>query len=180
MNVQIPFLDQAIQLINQGAYPEAISLLQKIVASAPAEPVPRMQLAKACLDWVQLQSQTSISGIDPENLNDTSKQLLQVVENELKILIDRHPNFPHVQSLMGIVHMIHSRTEAAIRCLRKAQRKESRDPDVIYNLGYMLFESQRLDEAVIQFSRLTALFPEHGIGWQMLGLTSLKMPGALL
>lgn len=171
MNRQIPGLDQALQLFKRGAYPEAIELFQQIVAAEPRQPEPRLHLAKACLDWVQILTQVSLTELEPERLSDAGKQLLQLALTELHILAERHPTFPHVQTLLGIVHFVFDRPEEAVRCLRKALRKEPRNPDVLYNLGYVLLELELITESEMQFSRLTALYPEHGMGWQMLGQT---------
>lgn len=169
MNRHIPRLDQAVQLMNQGDYPEAINLLQHIVATEPREPEPRLHLGKACLDWVHIQTQTSLTDLEPDTLNDVEKHLLEEAQTQFLFLAEHNPSFPHVQSLLGIVHLVFCRLDDAVRCLRKALRKQPRDPEVLYNLGYVLHELKHHTEAATQFSRLTALYPEHGMGWQMLG-----------
>lgn len=172
---QPPLLDQATQLLRQGSYPEAITLLEKIVAATPEAPEPRLQLAKACLGWVQNHAQIAIMELDPESLDDPGKQRLQKAVNELQILADRHPSFPHVQSFLSILHMVYGRSKDAERCVYAALRMAPSDPNELYNLAYVLMELNHLDEAITQFARLTALHPEHGMGWQMLGLCNLRM-----
>lgn len=162
-------LARAIQLFSSGAYPQAISLLQQVVAAQPAQLEPRLQLAKACLDWVLIQAQVPLTELDPDTLGAEGLHHLYLVEAQLDVLVRSHPASPHVQGLLAMVHLIRSRPDEALRCLKKALVKDSLNPDLIYNLGYALMELERFAEAIAQFKRLTALHPGHGMGWQMLG-----------
>lgn len=162
-------LAQAIQLFSRGAYPQAIGLLQQVVAAQPAQLEPRLQLAKACLDWVLIQAQTPLTDIDPDTLGAEPLHHLHLAEAQLGALAKSHPASFHVQGLLAMVHLIHSRPAEALRCLKKALAKDPANPDMLYNLGYALMELERHDEAATQFKRLTALHPGHGMGWQMLG-----------
>lgn len=171
----IPMLDQALRFFSNGNYPQAIELLQQIVAANPQEPEPRLHLAKACLDWVQIQTNRSITELELDALNDEGRRLLEVAYNELQTLAKRHPSFPHLQNLLGLTHFVFGHPEEAIRCLRKALRNEPRDPDVLYNLGFVLMQQKQFSEAATQFSRLTAFYPTHGMGWQNLGQSRLML-----
>jgi len=169
LSTQSPLLAQALQLFSKGAYPQAIVLLQKAAATQPLQLEPRLQLAKACLDWVQIQAQTPLTEVEPDALGDEGRHYLQLAQSQMQALEKSHPASPHVQSLLAMVHLVFSRYDDALRCLRKALTKDMRNPDVLYNMGYALMELERYAEAATQFTRLTALHPRHGMGWQMLG-----------
>lgn len=162
-------LAQAIQLFSRGAYPQAIGLLQRVVVAQPAQLEPRLQLAKACLDWVLIQTQTPLTDIDPGALGAEPLHHLRLAEAQLDALAKSHPASPHVQGLLAMVHLIRSRPADALRCLKKALARDATNPELLYNLGYALMELERCEEAAAQFKRLTALHPGHGMGWQMLG-----------
>ncbi len=162
-------LAQAIQLFSRGAYPEAIGLLQQVVVAQPAQLEPRLQLAKACLDWVLVRTQSPLTDIDPDTLDAEGSHHLLLAETQLAVLAKSHPGSPHVQGLLAMVHLIRSRPAEAVRCLKKALARDAANPELLYNLGYALMELERLEEAAAQFKRLTALHPGHGMGWQMLG-----------
>jgi tetratricopeptide (TPR) repeat protein len=164
-----PLFAQALQLFRNGAYPQAIGLLQKAVAAQPSQFEPRLQLAKACLDWVQVQAQTPLTEVEPEVLSGDAAHYLQLAASQLQTLAKTHAASPHVQSLLAMVHLVYSRHEEALRCLKKALAKDPRNPDLLYNMGYSLMELERYAEATMQFTRLTTLHPHHGMGWQMLG-----------
>lgn len=166
---QSPLLAEALQLFSRGAYPQAIGLLQKAVAASPSQPEPRLQLAKACLDWVQIQAGIPLTEVEPGKLDAAALHYLQLAQSQMDVLAKSHPSMPHVQNLLAMLHLVYSRPEEALRCLKKAQIKSPRDPDVLYNMGYALMAMERHAEASAQFARLTALHPQHGMGWQMLG-----------
>jgi tetratricopeptide (TPR) repeat protein len=169
MAVPSPLLAQALQLFRNGAYPQAIGLLQKAVAAQPGQFEARLQLAKACLDWVQIQAKTPLTEVEPEALSGDAAHYLQLAASQLQIVAKTHAASPHVQSLLAMVHLIYSRPEEALRCLKKALAKDPRNPDLLYNTGYSLMELERYAEAMVQFARVTTLHPRHGLGWQMLG-----------
>ena len=162
-------LARAIQLFSSGAYPQAIGLLQQVVAAQPAQLEPRLQLAKACLDWVLIQAQVPLTELDPDTLGAEGLHHLRLAEAHLDVLAKSHPASPHVQGLLAMVHLVHGRNADALRCLKKALAKDAGNPDLIFNMGYALMELERYEEAAAQFRRLTALHPDHGLGWQMLG-----------
>lgn len=164
-----PLLAEALQLFSKGAYPQAISLLQKAVGASPLQPEPRLQLAKACLDWVQIQAGVPLTEVEPGKLDAAAQHYLQLAQSQMESLAKIHPAMPHVQNLLAMVHLVYGRPEEALRCLKKAQLKSPQDPDVLYNMGYALMAMERHAEASAQFARLTALHPQHGMGWQMLG-----------
>ena len=169
MSTQSPMLAQAIQLFSRGAYPQAISLLQKVVVAHPGQFEPRLQLAKACLDWVLIQTNTPLTELEPDSLGAEPLHHLHLAEGQLDALAKSHPASPHVQGLLALVHLIHARYPDALRCLKKAQAKDPLNPDLLYNIGYALMGLKRYGEAAAQFKRLTVLHPGHGMGWQMLG-----------
>lgn len=169
MPSQSPLFARAIQLFSQGDYSQAISVLQQVVASEPAQIEPRLNLAKACLDWVLTQAQVPLTELDPDTLDTQASHHLHLAEAQLGALAKSHPALPHVQGLLAMVHLIRSRPDEALRCLKKALVKDPSNPDLLYNVGYALMELERFAEAVAQFKRLTALHPGHGMGWQMLG-----------
>lgn len=162
-------LAQAIRLFSRGAYPQAIGLLQQVAVAQPAQLEPRLQLAKACLDWVLIQTQTPLTDIDPDALGVEPLHHLHLAEAQLDALTRSHPASPLVQGLLAMVHLIRSRPAEAVRCLKKALARDAANPDLLYNLGYALLELDRFEEAAAQFKRLTALHPGHSMGWQMLG-----------
>lgn len=162
-------LGQAVQLIRRGAYPQAISLLQQAVAAQPAHFETRLQLAKAYLDWVYLQTQRPLMDIEPGLLSQESAHYLQLTENLLLALAKLRPAFPHVQALLAVVHLIYGRNAEALGCLKKALSKDPANPELLYNMGYCLTELERYGEAITYLTRLTALQPKHGMGWHMLG-----------
>lgn len=166
-----PLLAQALQLFRRGAYPQAIGLLQQAVAAQPAHLEARLQLAKACLDWVQIQARAPLTEIEPDALGGDALHYLLLASGQLEALAKTHPASPHVQSLLAMLHLVYGRYEEALRCLKKALAKDPRNPDLLYNTGYALMEQERYGEAAMQFTRLTALHPQHGMGWQMLGET---------
>ena len=169
MSSQSPLLAQAIGLFSRGAYPQAISLLQQAVAAQPAQLAPRLQLAKACLDWAGMQAGVPVTDIDPETLSGEAAHFLQLATSQLQVLATNHASSPQVQGLIAVLHLIHGRHDEAMRHLKKALAKDPRNPELLYNLGYALLEKKRFAEAASQFGRLTALHPSHGLGWQMLG-----------
>lgn len=169
MPAQSPLLDQALQLFRHGAYPQAISLLQQVVAMQPTQLDSRLHLTKACLDWVHIQAQTPLTEIEPDTLGEEPLHYLQMAESHLDVLAKTHAASPRVQNLLAMVHLIHARYTDALRCLKKAQAKDPLNPDLMYNAGYALMGMKRYGEASAQFKRLTALHSEHGMGWQMLG-----------
>lgn len=71
-----------------------------------------------------------------------------------------------------MVHLIHARPSEALICLKKVQAKEPRNPDALYNMGYALMELENYAEAEKQFKRLVTFYPQHGMGWHMLGEAS--------
>ncbi|MBU1394769.1 MAG: tetratricopeptide repeat protein [Gammaproteobacteria bacterium] len=156
-------------MFSSGAYPRAIDLLLQAVAAQPAQLEPRLQLAKACLDWVQMLSQTPLTEIEPEKLTGEAQHYLRMAEGQMGALARAHPASHHVQSLLAMMHLIHARPEEALRSLKRALAKAPGDPGLLYNQGYALMELARYPEAVTQFTRLTALHPRHGTGWHMLG-----------
>lgn len=176
MPAHSPLLMQALDLIGQRAYPQAITLLQQAVANQPRHFEPRLQLAKACLDWVQILAQAPLTDIDPGTLSGEAAHYLQLVESHLSLLAGTHPASLHVQELMAMVHLIHDRTEDALLCLNKALSKDPRNAGFLYNQGFTLMQLGRYPEAVKLFSRLTKLHPRNGMGWHMLG-ESLHMVG---
>lgn len=169
MSVHLPLLGHALQLVRNGDYPQAIGLLQKVVAAQPTHFESRLQLAKACLDWVHIQARIPLADIEPDTLSGGAAHFLQLAESQLDALSRTHPASHHVQSLIAMVHLVHGRPDEALRGLKKAQPKDPRNPELLYNIGYSLMELERYPEADTQFTRLIALHPDHGMGWQMLG-----------
>lgn len=129
-------------------------------------------MAKACLDWVHVQAQKPLTEVDPEKLAPEILHYLNLAEGQLDTLSKTHPGSQYVQSLLGIVHLMYGRPAEALRCYKKALAKDPRNPDVLYNMGHALMELERYEEALTQFSRLTAQYPQHGLGWHMLGEAS--------
>lgn len=171
-----PHLGQVVQLIRRGAYPQAISMLQQAVAAQPGQFEARLQLAKACLDWVQIQARMPLTDIEPEKLGGDSRHYLQLFESHMHILGKSHAVSHHVQSMLAMQHLIHARSEEALRCLKRASSKDPQNPDLLYNMGYALMELERYAEAEKHFRRLTVFHPGHGMGWQMLG-EALRLAG---
>jgi predicted O-linked N-acetylglucosamine transferase (SPINDLY family) len=159
-------------LIRRGAYPQAIKLLQQAVTAQPAHFESRLQLAKAYLDWVYMQARMPLVDIQPNVLSAEALHYLQLAESQLVALARLRPASPHVQELLAIVHLIYGRPAEAQGCLKKALAKNPANPELLYNMGYCLTELGRYAEAATQLTRLTALHPEHGMGWQMLGEAS--------
>jgi tetratricopeptide (TPR) repeat protein len=164
-----PLFAQALQLFSRGAYPQAINLLQQVVAAQPAQLEPRLQLAKACLDWVSIKAGVPLTEIEPDELEGEAAHYLQLAASQLQTLSKSHPASPHVQQLLAMLHLVYSRHEEAYSCLKRAMAKEPRNPDLLYNMGYVLIELERCAEAEVQLNRLVTLYPAHGMGWQMLG-----------
>ncbi len=162
-------LGQAVQLIHRGAYPQAISLLQQAVAARPMHFETRLQLAKACMDWVYMQAGPATGEIDLGRASPSVMHYLQLAENLLLALAGQRPSSIPVQELLAIVHMFYKRYAEALGCLKKALAKAPTNPELLYNMGYCLSELERHAEAATHFSRLTALHPGHGMGWHMLG-----------
>ena len=167
-----PQLAQALHLLGQGAYPQAINLLQQAVAAHPAHFESRLQLAKACLGWVQVQVQMPLADIDPDALSGEAAHCLQLAQSHLNWLAGARPVPPQVQGLLAMVHLIYDRPAEALGCLKKALAKDPGNPELLYNLADSLMLSERYPEAVKGFARLTALHPRHGMGWHMLGEAS--------
>lgn len=169
MSAPSPYFAQALPLFRNGAYPQAIGLLQKAVADRPQHFESRLQLAKACLDWVQMLARLPLTDIEPEKLDGEAAHYLQLAESQLQPLTKMQPASPHVQSMLAMVHLLYARPGEALRCLKKASTKEPRNPDVLYNMGYALMELENYSEAEKQFRRLVTFHPGHGMGWHMLG-----------
>lgn len=172
MSLPSPYLAQALQYFRNGAYPQAIALLQKAVAERPQHFESRLQLAKACLDWVQMLARTPLTDIEPDKLGAEAAHYLQLFEGNLQILVKSHPASPHVQGMLAMLHLVHARPAEALCCLKKVLTKEPKNPDVLYNMGYALMELENYAEAEKQFKRLVTFYPEHGMGWHMLGEAS--------
>lgn len=160
---------QAMQLFKAGAYPQAINLLQQVVAATPSELVPRLQLVKACLDWIQIRSGQPLVDIEPATLSAEGAHFLQLASSHLAILQQRHAASPHVQNLLAALHLFYGQHEKASQCLKRVLKKDPANSEAQYNLGCALLELGRFDEACKQFARLTAHHPKNGMGWQMLG-----------
>jgi tetratricopeptide (TPR) repeat protein len=171
---QSPLFAQALQLFKNGAYPQAIALLQKAVAAQPLQLAPRLELTKACLDWVQIQAQTPLSEIEPGALSSEATHYLHLAQSQVQALAKSHPASPYVQRLLAMVHLVYGRCDETFRCLKKVLAKEPHDPDALYNMGYSLMKLERYAEAVTYFTRLTAIHLRHGMGWQMLGQAQLQ------
>lgn len=169
MAVPPPQLAPAIRLIRRGAYPQAISLLQQAVASQSAHFESRLQLVKACLDWVHIRAGMPLSDVVAEKLDGEAAHYLLLAETQLKALTSRHGASPHVQSMLAVVHIIHGRYAEAERCLKKALAKDFRNPGLLFNQGYALLQLERYNEAVGLFSRLTRQYPQESRYWQELG-----------
>jgi tetratricopeptide (TPR) repeat protein len=169
MSAPSPYFAQALPLFRNGAYPQAIGLLQKAVADQPLHFESRLQLAKACLDWVQMLARLPLTDIEPEKLDSEAAHYLQLAESQLQSLTKMQPASPHLQGMLAMVHLIYARPAEALRCLKKALAKEPRNPDVLYNMGYSLMELENYTEAEKQFRRLVTFYPDHGMGWHMLG-----------
>jgi tetratricopeptide (TPR) repeat protein len=54
--------------------------------------------------------------------------------------------------------------------LRMLQSRNPDDPQLLYNLGMMLSDQHKLDEAVPMLERLVEIDPEHSLGWTALGV----------
>ena len=169
MSSQPPQYAQSLQLASRGAYPQAIGLFQQAIAAQPTHVESRLQLAKACLDWVQIQAQMPLTDIDPDTLSGEAAHYLQLAQSQLNWLAGTRPASPHVQSLLAMVHLIYDRPADALACLKKALAKDPRNPSLLYNQGYSLMQLGRYPEAVKLFTQLTTLHPQHGMGWHMLG-----------
>lgn len=172
MSLPSPHLAQALDHFRNGAYPQAIGLLQKAVADRPEHFESRLQLTKACLDWVQMLARIPLTDIEPDKLDSEAAHYLQLAESQLHLLVKRHPASPHVRGMLAMVHLIHARPSEALICLKKVQAKEPRNPDALYNMGYALMELENYAEAEKQFKRLVTFYPQHGMGWHMLGEAS--------
>lgn len=166
---------EAMRLFSSGDYRQAISLLQQVVAAEPSQFEPRLQLAKACLDWLQVRARKPLTEIEPAQLSEEALHFLSLAQSHIQILEKSQPSSPHVHSLSAMVYLVYARPEEALRSLRKVLAKEPRNPDALYNTGYALMEVERYKEAATQFVRLTALHPRHGMGWQMLGQARLML-----
>lgn len=174
MASQTPFYAEAIQLFLRGDYPQAVALLQKAVAANPAHLESRLQLVKASFDWVQAQAQKPLADVEPDTLSAEAMHYLQLAQGQLNVLAKTHPSSPHVQSMLGMLHLIYSRPSEALGCFKKAQAKDAKNADLLFNIGYSLMELERYSEAVNQFARLTKLYPDHAMGWHMLGEAARK------
>lgn len=161
-------LAEAVRLIQKGAYPQAIGLLQNAVATQPGHFESRLQLAKAYLDWVQIQASMSLADIDLRTMTGDVAHYLKLAESQLLELVNMRPSSPHVQGLLALIHLVHKRPDEAVVCLKKALAKNPLDPELLYNMGFALMGLKRFKEATKQFARLTALDPKHGMGWHML------------
>ena len=161
--------NQAVQSIRRGAYPQAIGLLQQIVVAQPKHFDVRLQLAKACLDWVYIQTRMPLVDIKPSLLSSAAVHYLQMAESQLAILASQRPASPHVQEMLAVVHLIHGRHSEALACLKKALAKEQAKSELMYNAAYCLVELERYAEAQAYLVKLTTLQPGHGMGWHVLG-----------
>lgn len=162
-------LAEAVRLIQKGAYPQAIGLLQDIVAAQPAHFESRLQLAKAYLDWAHIQARMPLTDIDPRVMTGDVAHYLALAESQLIELVKMRPASPHAQGLLALVHLVYKRPDEAVGCLKKALAKSPLDPELLFNMGFALMGLKRFGEAAKQFARLTALDPKHGMGWHMLG-----------
>lgn len=161
-------LSRALQLMARGDYPNAIGLLQQSVIAQPKHFEPRIQLAKAYLDWVHIQAKMPLTEIEPSMLSEGLAHYLNLAESMLLSLVKTHPSSPHVQGLLAMLHLVYKRPAEALDCLKKALAKDPLNPEYIYNMGYSLMEMKRYAEAEKQFTRLIKMHPGHGMGWHML------------
>lgn len=165
-------LNQAVQLIRRGAYSQAIGLLQQSVVVQPKHFDARLQLVKACLDWVYIQMRMPLVDIKPSLLNPAAAHYLQLAESQLAILATQRPASAQVQAMLAVVHLIHGRNTEALGCLKKALVKGSGNSELLYNAAYCLVELGRHSEAEVYLAKLTALHPDYGMGWHLLGEAS--------
>jgi tetratricopeptide (TPR) repeat protein len=163
-----PFV-QALQYASQGAYPQAIGLFQQALAAQPKHFESRLQLAKACLDWVQALAKMPLTDIDPDKLTGEAAHYLMLAQSQLALLAKSHPASPHVQHLLAMVHLIYNRPADALACLKKALSKDPRNAALLYNQAYSMMRLERFPEAVKGFEKLVKFHPRHGMGWHMLG-----------
>lgn len=74
-------------------------------------------------------------------------------------VLDRDPDQPAANHLLGLVHLQRGEAEDAVRLIRRAIRANSADPQYFTNLGVALNKLGRFVEAVEAFDRALALNP---------------------
>lgn len=160
---------QALRLFSQGAYPQAIALLQQVVAAQPAHLEARLNLAKACLDWVLIRARVSLTELEPAKLDTEAAHSLALADAHSAALVKSHPAVIPVQAVRASVLLAQNQPGEALACLKKVLAKLPDEAEALYNAGYALLEMERYDEAAVYFKRLTGFHPKHGMGWHMLG-----------
>lgn len=160
-------LAESRQLVQRGAYPQAIEGFTRALALSPGHYETRLELAKANLDWALIQSGKELIDVVPETLPAVARHHLTRAETLLAELLAERPSNLHALSMMSIIHLVHERHESALKCVQKALKKDGRDVQLLYNEAYLLHELRRHDEAQRAFRKLLALHPKNHAGWHM-------------
>lgn len=160
-------LAESRQLVQRGAYPQAIEGFTRALALSPGHYETRLELAKANLDWALIQSGKELIDVVPETLPAVARHHLTRAETLLAELLAERPSNLHALSMMSIIHLVHERHESALKCVQKALKKDGRDAQLLYNEAYLLHELRRHDEAQRAFRKLLALHPKNHAGWHM-------------
>jgi Tfp pilus assembly protein PilF len=75
--------------------------------------------------------------------------------------LDREPALARAQTSLGVIAAREGRTDDAIRHWRRALELHAEDYDALYNLGALLFDHGRGDEALPYLDRFAREAPER-------------------
>lgn len=95
---------------------------------------------------------------------------LERAEAQLKRVIDRHPDYPAAQLLMGRVLYEAQKTTRARVHLARAIKLRPSDPDAYLVLTQLSLDQGKIDEAIKTVEELGGAVPGEPIGYRRLGL----------
>jgi tetratricopeptide (TPR) repeat protein len=95
---------------------------------------------------------------------------LDKAEHELKVLLERHPNYAPAQLLMGKILFEAHKASPAIIHLRRAIQLNPTDADAYLVLAQLQLDLEAPDEAVRTIEAYAAASPGETVGYKRLGL----------
>jgi len=98
---------------------------------------------------------------DKQNILAEANQMFNLSEQDFNRAINLKPDLVLGYYNLALVKETKGDKEGAIKELEKALSLNSLDLDVLYNLGRMYLENNKLDEAINVLSRAANLYPKH-------------------